>query len=68
VQFPANVEGILSSFMVMASIDLITDDETLDNVFGFKPIYGMDSHGYEFEEIGYGWESFLYNLGDLAIL
>ena len=54
--------------MAIASIDMITDESVFEDTFSYLPLYGMESYDEEFANLGFETCSFVYNMGDLAIL
>lgn len=68
ITFPGNIHMFLQFFMGLASCDLFTDEEIFKTAFNYNPTVGLDSYNDNFDSLGFGSASIVYNLGDLAVI
>jgi hypothetical protein len=55
-------------FTGFASADLFTSDEFFTEVLHFYPTVGLEPYNDNFDELGFGTKSMVYNLGDISII
>jgi hypothetical protein len=68
ISFPGNILGIMTIFINIAQLDLMTSETTYSETFNYNPKYGMDEHNARFSLLGYDTQSPIYNMGDLGVL
>ena len=68
IVFPGNIFSILSAFISIASLDLMTDENFFSNTLDYNPQDGMVAYNERFELLGYDTTSIVYNLGDMSLL